>query len=138
MKLNKTIYKILSISIPIVLIGFCILRLGNIKPYQVQKLLREGHPIRVSYENFNKKYNDEDKVYVLIKNSKKFEFDYVENLLNRISQVLKRTPGANSYSHLGNAKFINYANNTFKLEPFIKKWKAFEELSKSTQYRLLE
>ncbi len=132
MKFNNTIYKILSISIPIILISFCILRLGNIKPYQVQKLLREGHPIRVSYEEFNKKYNDEDKVYILIKNNKKFEFSYVENLLNRISQVLKRTPGVNSYSHLGNAKFINYANNTFKLESFIKNG----NLSKGSQNRL--
>lgn len=119
MNKSQTFYKFLAIVIPILLVGFCVMRLGNIKPYQVQKLLRENHPIRVSYEEFNKKYNDEDKIYILLSKDSFFSPDESKTILDKISQSFRRTRGINSLTHLANSKFIKYSNNTFKLHLFL-------------------
>lgn len=112
------------------------IQLKNIKPFEVQKLLPEDHPQRILYEAFNEKYDDENKVFLLLKSKKVFTPKILNSVLSQIESNLKFTKGINSQGSLKNAKYIKYNGKKFSLIPFIKnhEWSEYAKSKLQTPF----
>lgn len=119
MKSSK-LSKLLTLIFFTGVLSFCFLQIQKIKPFEVQKLLEENHPLRISYEDFNQKYNDENKVFILIENKTEFTANSANDFLDKINQQLHLSNQFQSYTTALNAKYISYDEKGFQLIPFIK------------------
>lgn len=118
---KKNLYKLASALIFMAVLFVCFTQLKKIKPFEVQKLLPEDHPIRLEYDIFSKSYNDENKIFVLFKNTEQFTPEKLKKLFNPLNKTFSLMREVSSFSNISNAKYISFDENGFQLKPFIHK-----------------
>ena len=121
MKFKSPVYKGITLLTFLFVIFTCIEQVRSIKPFQVQNLLPQSHPIRLKYEDFNKKYDDENKVFLLLKSPQSISDNTSSLVLGDIEHHFKFFKGVNAHSSLSTAKFFTFDKNGFQLIPFINK-----------------
>ncbi len=136
MSKSKLIYRLLSVLIFLgsLLVSASLLR--NIKPFEIQKLLPEDNYVRQAYEKFNLSYNDENKIFILLKKESSFQGEELYDLLYQIGRELKFFYGISSSTTLENAKYFKVEGGGFQLIPFLERsgWSKYALNKLETQF----
>lgn len=117
---SKILYRVISISIFCLVLLICFTQLKKVKPFEVQKLLPENHPLRIDYDKFSKSYDDENKVFILFKNNTKFTPSTLTDLFTPLNKHFSLMKEISYFSNITNAKYIHFDKNGYQLQPFLK------------------
>jgi predicted RND superfamily exporter protein len=113
--------KLAPAAIIVALLAICFQQLKSVKPFEIQKLLPENHPVRIKYNQFNQQYDDENKVFVLFKSKQSLKPEEIGSLFSKINRHFKFYKGITSQSNISNVKYFLYDKKGFQLKPFLKK-----------------
>lgn len=88
-------------------------------PFKITSLLREGHPVRVEYEKYEKNYDDERFVWLTLER----DYPFTENEMDKYGRLVRTfysgIRGVLSVEGIENAEYISFENDYFQLRPFL-------------------
>ena len=86
---HKGLKRIFSVLCVMGVFILCAIQVQKIKPFQVQNLLPKDHPLRIEYNAYNEQYDDENKVFVLLKKERKYLSNEIYQLLSILENEFK-------------------------------------------------
>ncbi|MBT3586005.1 MAG: MMPL family transporter [Halobacteriovoraceae bacterium] len=135
MKISNWLLKILILASGSLIILLSVYLSTKTHPHKVTYLLRADHPVRLAYEKYEKKYNDENDLYLLVVKEKSvFTAGEISSLGREIRREFGNYRGVKSVTSFENAEYMTFSKNTFSMQGFIadKKWR--EEGQKQLEY----
>ncbi len=117
----KGLKRIFSILCVVGVFVLCAIQVQKIKPFQVQNLLPKDHPLRIEYNAYNEQYDDENKVFVLLKKERKYLSNEIYQLLSVLENEFKFYGGLSSFGNLKSAKYFTFDDQRFSLVSFLEK-----------------
>tara|TARA_Y100000590_G_scaffold323369_1_gene366385 strand:- start:109192 stop:111432 length:2241 start_codon:yes stop_codon:yes gene_type:complete len=111
-------YTVIAIGIAIVLFSFYLA--GQTVPFKITSLLREGHPVRIEYEEYERNYDDEKFVWLILEKSDPFTENEMSKYGRMVRTFYSGMGGIESVEGIENAEYISFENNYFRLKPFMK------------------
>lgn len=117
--LRKDILRFTVIASGLFVVGLSLFLAGQTVPFKITSLLREGHPVRVEYEAYEKNYDDERFVWLLLEQDSPYTEREIEKLGRLVRVFYDGFRGVQSVEGLENAEYISFKNDYFRLRPFM-------------------
>jgi len=125
--LGKNILRCTVIAVGMAIVLFSFYLASQTVPFKITSLLREGHPVRVEYEEYEKNYDDEKFVWLILEKSDPFTESEMSKFGRMVRTFYSRMGGVESVEGIENAEFISFENDYFRLKPFMKDKRLSEE-----------
>jgi predicted RND superfamily exporter protein len=118
-KLNRIwLLRFFVIFVLLLTLGLAGLGITRVTPFEVQRLLPEGHPVRLAYEGYLRKFDDGLSTYIVLdRQDRPFSSEEGFLLTQEIGQALEHSAGVQDVLGLYNAKFFAFSQG-FELKPF--------------------
>src|SRR3989339_351959 len=114
---SKLVAKMVIFAIGLAIISTTAILLSKINPFQIQNLLPKNHPVRLQYEDYSKKFNDENQIYILVKKSNgPFSSSELLATVKEFGKKIKFTANAVGDQSLYNAKYVIYNSHYQRFE----------------------
>ncbi|OFZ23161.1 MAG: hypothetical protein A2202_08565 [Bdellovibrionales bacterium RIFOXYA1_FULL_36_14] len=117
--MNNFIMKVLVLCPGILVLFICVNLLKNIAPFEIQKLLPKDHHVRLAYEDYAKKYNDENQIFLLLSKDRPMKGEEIAKVADSLGRVIRYTKPPTDVLSIGNAKYVKFEDGGFYLEKFI-------------------
>tara|TARA_B100001971_G_scaffold84647_1_gene78147 strand:- start:256438 stop:258654 length:2217 start_codon:yes stop_codon:yes gene_type:complete len=130
-KLQRIIFSLATIAIFIVCAGFVS---NSQSDFKLVDILGKEHPAAIQYRKYLEKYNDENKVFILIESKDNSPLE-LASIDAGITNVLLNTSGLEKVRSLSTTEYFSPTKDRLLLSPFIKNnqidTKAFEHLTQN-------
>lgn len=115
----KIVKRAVYLLCSILLLTFGLKILQNLTPGKFEELLPVGDPIRLSYQVFQKEFDIQDKIYLLImKNRGDFSQDQIAELNTQVKEKLRFVPEVFKVDTLDDRKVVAVNEKEFKTYKF--------------------
>ena len=103
------------------IIGYSVALSTQIKAFKLSSLLPEDHPMRINFESYQEKFNDEMIIFALLeKKQGRMTLEEMKLHSDLFEARLKNLPVIESVNTIGNSEYSTYRNRAVKLKLFFK------------------
>ncbi len=117
--LGKNILRCTVIGTGIAIVLFSFYLAGQTVPFKITSLLREGHPVRLDYEEYERNYDDEKFVWLILEKEDPFTETEMSKFGRMVRTFYSKMGGVESVEGIENAEYISFSDDYFRLKPFM-------------------